>query len=57
MIRLGLCCIFRNEPIKFRNTTATAIGRTKRVDALAKLSGIWHGQCRGAAGSTAFLRC
>lgn len=40
MIRLGLCCIFRNEPIKFRNTTATAIGRMKRVDALAKLSGI-----------------
>jgi len=24
MIRLGLCCILRDEPIKFRNTTATA---------------------------------
>ena len=40
MMRLGLCCIFRDEPIKFRNTTATAIGNTKRADALAKLSGI-----------------
>jgi UV DNA damage endonuclease len=27
MIRLGLCCIFRDQPIKFRTTTATAIKR------------------------------
>jgi len=40
MIRLGLCCIFRDEPIKFRNTTATAIGKMKRADALVKLSGL-----------------
>ena len=38
MIRLGLCCIFRDEPIKFRTTTATANGKLKRADALAKLS-------------------
>lgn len=38
MIRLGLCCIFRVEPIKFGTTTATAIGRMSRPDALAKLS-------------------
>lgn len=37
MIRLGLCCIFRDEPIKFANTTATAIGRMDRQEALAKL--------------------
>ena len=37
MIRLGLCCIFRNEPIKFGNTTATSIGEMKRADALLKL--------------------
>ena len=24
MIRLGLCCIFRDQPIKFRTTTARA---------------------------------
>jgi UV DNA damage endonuclease len=38
MIRLGLCCIFRDEPIKFSNTTATAIGRMDRQEALAKLA-------------------
>ena len=38
MIRLGLCCMFRDQPIKFVTTTATAIGKMKRPDALAKLS-------------------
>ncbi|MDA1164414.1 MAG: UV DNA damage repair endonuclease UvsE, partial [Planctomycetota bacterium] len=38
MIRLGLCCIFRDEPIKFRTTTATANQKLSRSDALAKLS-------------------
>lgn len=38
MIRLGLCCMFRDQPIKFVTTTATAINKMKRPDALAKLS-------------------
>lgn len=38
VIRLGLCCMFRDQPIKFITTTATAIGKMKRSDALAKLS-------------------
>ena len=38
MIRLGLCCMFRDQPIKFVTTTATAIGKMKRPDALKKLS-------------------
>jgi UV DNA damage endonuclease len=38
MIRLGLCCIFRDQPIKFGTTTATALARMKRADALVKLS-------------------
>ncbi len=38
MIRLGLCCLFRDQPIKFAGTTAGAIGRMKRADALKKLS-------------------
>lgn len=38
MIRLGLCCTFRDQPIKFRTTTATANSKMKRADALAKLS-------------------
>ena len=40
MIRLGLCCIFRDQPIKFLTTTATAIAKMKRADALVKLSGL-----------------
>lgn len=38
MIRLGLCCIFRDQPIRFRSTTATAIARMERSEALEKLS-------------------
>jgi UV DNA damage endonuclease len=38
MLRLGLCCLFRDEPIKFAGTTAKAIGRLGRADGLAKLS-------------------
>ena len=38
MIRLGLCCLFRDQPITFVTTTATAIGKMKQPDALAKLS-------------------
>lgn len=38
MIRLGLCCLFRDQPIKFVTTTATSIGKMKRPEALAKLS-------------------
>ncbi|MCE9528159.1 MAG: hypothetical protein K8R36_19120 [Planctomycetales bacterium] len=38
MIRLGLCCMFRDQPIKFFTTTATAIAGMKRSAALAKLS-------------------
>ena len=37
MIRLGLCCIFRDQPIKFFNTTAAAAARLSRADALAKV--------------------
>ena len=38
MIRLGLCCMFRDQPIKFVTTTATAISNANRPDALKKLS-------------------
>ena len=38
MIRLGLCCIFRDEPIKFRTTTATAIKRLSRDEGRKKLA-------------------
>ena len=37
-MRLGLCCLFRDQPIRFVTTTATSIGKMKRSDAMAKLS-------------------
>ena len=40
MIRLGLCCIFRDEPIRFRQTTATALKKMPRQEQLQKLSSI-----------------
>ena len=40
MIRLGLCCTFHDQPIRFANTTATAIGRMSHSDALAKLGSL-----------------
>ena len=40
MIRFGLCCIFRKEPIKFRRTTATylqAFSRNQQLKNLAEI--------------------
>ncbi len=37
-IRLGLCCMFRDQPIQFRNTTITAVAKLPRNAALNKLS-------------------
>lgn len=38
MVRLGLCCMFREQPIRFATTTATALGRLSRSVALDKLN-------------------
>ncbi len=40
MIRLGLCCIFRDEPIKFRTTTAAAVKKLRQHERFAKLADI-----------------
>jgi UV DNA damage endonuclease len=40
MIRFGLCCLFKKEPIKFRRTTAKFLAkytRAKQLDYLSKL--------------------
>ena len=40
LLRLGLCCLFAREPIKFRTTTAPAmlrLGKRERLARLAKL--------------------
>ncbi len=38
MLRFGLCCGFIEQPIKFRTTTATALSRLNREEALTKLA-------------------
>jgi UV DNA damage endonuclease len=40
VIRFGLCCIFRDEPVKFRTTTAAALQRLSRREARRKLAGL-----------------
>lgn len=44
-MRLGLCCLFKDEPISFRTTTAKVLSTMLRRDQLSKLSGI----CRSNA--------
>jgi UV DNA damage endonuclease len=38
--RLGLCCIFRDQPIRFRTTTAAALKRLSRREQLEKLAAL-----------------
>ncbi len=38
MLRLGLCCIFREAPIRFRRTTAKALAGLDRPSQLARLN-------------------
>lgn len=40
MLRFGLCCIFRKEPIRFRQVTARTLRPLSRAEQLARLSGI-----------------
>ncbi|MDA8165404.1 MAG: UV DNA damage repair endonuclease UvsE [Desulfobacteraceae bacterium] len=40
MIRLGLCCLFREEPITFRSTTARYLTGFPRPERLARLSAL-----------------
>ena len=41
-MRLGLCCLFKEEKIAFRTTTAKGLSPLPRGEQLAKLSGICH---------------
>ncbi|HEY5513981.1 MAG TPA: UV DNA damage repair endonuclease UvsE [Geomonas sp.] len=39
-MRFGLCCLFHNEPVSFRTTTAKALSPLLRDEQLGRLSGI-----------------
>ena len=41
-MRFGLCCLFKNEKIAFRTTTAKVLSVMPRGEQLKKLSGICH---------------
>ncbi len=41
-MRFGLCCLFKEEKIAFRITTAKVLSQLPRGEQLAKLSGICH---------------
>ncbi len=38
MIRLGLCCLFLSEPVRYRHATARVLGRLGKRERVAKLS-------------------
>jgi len=40
MLRLGLCCLFRDQPIRYRQTTAKALLKLGRREQLARLSAL-----------------
>lgn len=55
-IRLGLCCIFRNEPIGFRATTAKYLLQFSRREQLQKLSGLCLHNSENLLASMVFLK-
>jgi UV DNA damage endonuclease len=54
MIRLGLCCIFRDEPIAFRRTTAAALAGLSRRERLARLSALCLHNARSLSDALAY---
>lgn len=49
--RLGLCCQFAEEPIKFRTTTATAMLRLTKTERLERLADLCLGNATALAAS------
>jgi len=53
-LRLGLCCQFANEPIRFRTAKATALLRLTRADRLARLAGLCRANAEALMASLVF---
>jgi UV DNA damage endonuclease len=45
VIRFGLCCLFRNEPVKFRTFNATSVLKIEKRARIRKISGICLENC------------
>jgi UV DNA damage endonuclease len=56
MIRLGLCCIFRKEPIKFRRTTASHMVKFDRRAQLAHLAALCEHNAQALGQALRFCR-
>jgi UV DNA damage endonuclease len=57
MIRLGLCCIFRDEPTRFRTTTAAVMKKLRRQERLAKRAGICLGNAEALLQTLQYCSC
>lgn len=55
MLRLGLCCIFRKQPITFRQTTAKHLATLERDRQLEKLSAICVGNLENLLAALGWL--
>jgi UV DNA damage endonuclease len=56
MIRLGLCCIFREAPIRFRRTTAAAMAKLKPAERRQRLADICRHNAESLADALAYCR-
>ncbi len=56
MIRLGLCCIFHREPIKFRRTTAAYLKRQQPAAAVRHLADIAVANARALMAALVYCR-
>ncbi|MCL7489135.1 MAG: UV DNA damage repair endonuclease UvsE [Desulfobulbaceae bacterium] len=55
-LRLGLCCIFRKEPIRFRQITAKTLRPLSRPEQLNRLSAVCLHNARNILASLQFVR-
>lgn len=55
MLRFGLCCIFREQPIKFRQTTAGSLSKFTRNEQLERLSAICLHNVQGVREALEFV--
>jgi len=54
MIRIGLCCVFKQQPITFKRKTAKYLSRFSREEQLGQLSGVCLHNARSLLAALAF---
>jgi len=55
MIRLGLCCVFKKQPIKFKRKTAKYLSQFPRKEQLAQLSAVCLHNARSLQAALTFV--